>query len=291
MKRAPRTKLTAEQVFDASKMTNPEIRALVTYYHDAQDKRKGADMQLRHLGDKTAPEADSSVNNPAYLLLHIAEEQMRLEKDIAKGLTEYAEGHPVGRWMLAQTGIGGVIASGYLADIDIERCPTVGHIWSFSGLNPEQKWEKGQKRPFSASMKQLAHHARECFKRSCNHPDSFYGRLYQAKKVEYIARNERGGFADKAATYKGVSDPANKKLLAAGKVPPAYIDKCAGRYAVKIFLSHLHAIWYWHHFHKAPPKPFAISVLGHAHEIRVPNTDLFPGFEEAYYGAKLRRVA
>ena len=290
MKRTPRSPLRGEQTFDASKMSLPEIRALVYNYHDAQDKRKGSDMQLRHLGDKTPPE-EKSVENPAYLLQKYAEAQAGLESDIAKYLGEYAEGHPVGRWMMAQTGIGPVIAAGYLAFIEIEKCPTVGHIWSFSGLNPQQVWEKGQKRPFSADMKQLAHHARECFKRSSNHLDSFYGKLYRAKKAELVARNERGGFAEKAAVYKGVSDPANKKLLAEGKVPPSYIDKVAGRYAVKIFLSYMHAVWYWHHFGKAPPKPFAISVLGHAHEIRVPNTDMFPGFEEAYYGRKLKKAA
>lgn len=291
MKRTPRTPLTREQTFDASKLTNPEIRALVYNYHDAQDKRKGGDMQLRHLGDKTDPKQDRSIENPSFLLQHYAEEQARLEKDIAKCLGEYADGHPVGRWMMAQTGIGPVIAAGYLAFIDIEQCPTVGHIWSFSGLNPDQKWEKGQKRPFCADMKQLAHHARECFKRSSNHPDSFYGKLYRAKKEELVARNERGGFSEKAAVYKGVSDPANKKLLAAGKVPPSYIDKMAGRYAVKIFLSHLHAVWYWQHFNQPPPKPFAISVLGHAHEIRVPNASMFPGFEKAYYGRQLKSAA
>src|SRR5665647_174780 len=159
MKRSPRTPLTREQVFDASKLTNPEIRALVYNYHDAQDKRKGGDMQGRHAGERA--DDTKSVENPCFLLQHYTDEQARLEKDIAKCLGEYAEGHPVGRWMMAQHGIGPVISAGYLAFIDIEQCPTVGHIWSFSGLNPDQVWEKGQKRPFSADMKQLAHHVRE----------------------------------------------------------------------------------------------------------------------------------
>jgi hypothetical protein len=185
MKRTPRTPLSSELVFTATKMTAPEVRALVFNYHDAQDKRKAGDMQTRHIGDKTPveniqPEIGDDAETVegktqiAFLLQHYIDEQVRLEKDIAKALGEYAQVSSVGRWMMEQIGIGPVVAAGYLAHIDIEKCPTVGHIWSFSGLNPDQKWEKGQKRPFSADMKQLAHHARECFKRSSNHPDHAY---------------------------------------------------------------------------------------------------------------------
>jgi hypothetical protein len=37
-------------------------------------------------------------------------------------------------------GIGPVIAAGLLANIDITKAPTAGHIWRFAGLDPSSKW-------------------------------------------------------------------------------------------------------------------------------------------------------
>ena len=50
---------------------------------------------------------------------------------------------------------------------------------------------------------------------------------------------------------------------------------------------------FWDKFGTVPPKPFAIAIMGHAHEIVVPMTDEhFPGFAEFYYGkAKRKRAA
>ena len=63
-------------------------------------------------------------------------------------------------------------------------------------------------------------------------------------------------------------------------MPDFNIDARARRYAVKIFLSHLHAVMYWEEYKKAPPKPFAIQHLGHAHEIEIPMMEMFPGMRE-----------
>jgi hypothetical protein len=45
----------------------------------------------------------------------------------------------------------------------------------------------------------------------------------------------------------------------------------------------MHAVLYWHTYNSPPPKPFAIAILGHAHEIKIPDLDMFPGFEDVYY--------
>ena len=60
------------------------------------------------------------------------------------------------------------------------------------------------------------------------------------------------------------------KAYIQGKLPPAHIQQRAERYAVKIFLSHLHEFWYEQHYGEKPPKPFAIEILGHAHQIPRP---------------------
>ena len=84
---------------------------------------------------------------------------------------------------------------------------------------------------------------------------------------------------------------AVKKKLAEGKLPDFNMDAQACRFATKIFLSHLHALWYWDSYGKPPPKPFAIEHLGHAHIIRVPNSEAFPGFDDAYYGSGIAQQA
>ena len=61
------------------------------------------------------------------------------------------------------------------------------------------------------------------------------------------------------------------KWYSQGKLPPAHIQARAKRYAVKIFLSHLFSVWYELDRGKLPPKPYAIAILNHAHEIPIPN--------------------
>ena len=271
MKRTRKYPLSSEKILQAENLSAIELRLLVSNYYQAQEMRKRMDLQVRHLGDR----------QPLQITTFAAEAFADIEQQIAKALDKLTA-DPVALWLKSQRGIGPVITAGLLAHIDISKAPTAGHIWSFAGLNPEMKWEKGEKRPYNAELKQLTWHAGQCFLKQSNDPDCFYGKLYREKKKEYEARNERGGFAGKAKEYKGVTDKGNKQLLTDGKVPKAYIDACARRYAVKIFLSHLHAVMYWDHFKKAPPKPFAISILGHAHEIEIPHADMFDGFAEAY---------
>jgi hypothetical protein len=57
------------------------------------------------------------------------------------------------------------------------------------------------------------------------------------------------------------------KHYSVGKYPPGHIDAMARRWAVKIFLSHLHDAWYRQAYGKAPPAPFPIAIQGHAHRI------------------------
>jgi|HubBroStandDraft_6_1064221.scaffolds.fasta_scaffold127513_2 hypothetical protein len=272
-----------EIVLEAAKLNNAEARFLVSNYYDAQDARKREDMQLRHLGD-------NAEQHSTRLLEWTANANAEIEKAVLRALGKFAEASPVGRWMLAQHGVGPVIAAGILAHIDIEQAPTAGHIWSFAGLNPERKWMKGEKRPYNAALKQLTFHIGECFKRSSGSPDSIYGRLYQQRKAYVVAKNERGDNAERAKTFRTNSKEV-RAVLATGKLPAGNLDRQAANYAAKIFLSHVHALMFWTRYGKAPPKPFAIGIMGHAHEIEIPMAEMFPGFADAYYGRKVKRAA
>jgi hypothetical protein len=146
------------------------------------------------------------------------------------------------------------------------------------------------RRPYNAELKQVCFHLGGCIKRGHEKIDSIYGPVYRYYKARVVAKNENGENEQRAKTFISNS-AAVKSLLKEGKLPKGNLDRQACNNTVKIFLSHLHAVMYWDRYHKAPPRPFAIQHLGHGHEIRVPNTDMFPGFEDAYYGGKMREAA
>ena len=51
-------------------------------------------------------------------------------------------------------------------------------------------------------------------------------------------------------------------------LPPAHIHARAKRFAVKIFLSHFHEVWYELHHKKPAPSPYPIANMpGHVHKI------------------------
>lgn len=268
--------VSKEMILQAANLTNPEARFLVSNYYAAQDMRKRTDMQLRHKGEAALPERVSALH-------YMGDGFALMEREVHKMLQKYAEASPVGRWLLSLHGVGPVIAAGMLAHLDIERAPTAGHFWRFSGLDPTCEWKKGEKRPYNPDMKQLCFHFGECAKRVSGSPKAFYGQFYKERKTLLVDRNESGAYAERAKTFFTKSAEVKAKL-AAGKLPENNIDRQACNQTSKLFLSHLHAVMYWDHFNQPPPKPFAIAILGHAHEVKIPNLNLVPGLERAYYG-------
>jgi hypothetical protein len=246
----------------ASISLNPdEARYLVDMYYIIQEDRKRTDNQVRQ-----------SEAEPHSVLAWFADQNRMLESQVKAALDLYSRHHPVGQWAREVKGIGPVIAAGLLAHIDIAKCPTVGHIWRFAGLDPTQNWNKGEKRPWNAGLKVLCWKIGESFCKVSNGENpGFYGVKYRERKAYEIERNERGGTAAAAALAlaRKKYDKSTEafKAYAAGKLPPAQIDRRAKRWAVKLFLSHLHEVWYEHHFGCKPPLPYPIAMMDHAHFI------------------------
>jgi hypothetical protein len=257
--------LTKEVVLEAAKLSNAEARLLVANYYAAQESRKRADMQIRHLGDKDMPN----------VLQYSADGYARIESQIVRALQAYCEEQAVGRWSLAQHGVGPVISAGLLAHIDMDKAPTVGHIWRYGGVDPTVKWLKGEKRPWNADLKQIFWHAGQCFKRTSGSEKSYYGELYQRYKATYVALNEAGAYAE-AASKHVTHGKETQKALDKGQLPASRIDARACRAATKIFLSHWHEVAYRDKFGTLPPKPFALEHLGHAHAYPIPHPELVP---------------
>lgn len=249
-------------------LSKEEARYLVDLYYQMQEYRKASDNQVRQLQKEETKE-------PHETLAFFANNFRTLERNIKSVLQVYAESKPIGQWMLSICGIGPVISAGLMANIDITKVQTAGQIQAFAGLDPTREWNKGQKRPYNARLKTLCWKIGQCFIKVQNNEEDVYGKIFAIRKAYEIERNEKGELADQAKAklekYNIGKDTDAYKWYSQGKLPPAHINQRASRYAVKIFLSHLFSVWYEMEHKEKPPKPYAIAILNHAHEIPIPN--------------------
>lgn len=114
-------------------------------------------------------------------------------------------------------------------------------------------------------------------------PAYFYSNLYWNKKAQEKRKNEQGGFAQLAASKlaesnerRGVKNRTGGETGARatwkkGRIQDGGVDQRARNYAVKLFLSHYHALGYIYAHgkpSKVPPYPFAKG--GHSNYIPPP---------------------
>jgi hypothetical protein len=247
-------------------LSDAEVRFLVDGYYVMQRDRIRAAHQQRTLAENAEPHE---------VINWLTSQAGILEKQIARALDAYSASVEAGRWARTITGIGPVIAAGLVAHLDIKQAPTVGHFWRFAGLDPTVKWTKETKRPWNGKLKRLMWIIGESFTKVSGLENDIYGKIYKARKELEVSRNEKGLFADQAAAAlrekKFRADTDARKHYEAGRLPPARIHLRAQRYAVKIFISHLHHVMHEIEYGKPPPKPFILTQPNHAHFIGPPN--------------------
>lgn len=253
----------------AVEMSNQQARWLVDYYYAVQDFRIQAFNERR--ASKDAGEV------PAEVMLLMGDSMKANESMIKSAMDIWSEKTITGRWSKSIKGIGPVLAAGLIANlyenISPEKTNTAGKIWSFAGLNPDAVWEKGQKRPFNARLKVLCWKMGESFVKVSGYDDDVYGHLYQKRKAYEQIKNEAGDYAEQAekGAQRVRKDTEAYKFYSKGILSPGHIHARSKRWAVKIFLSHWFQVAYYEKTEELAPKPFAISILGHADEIKVPN--------------------
>jgi hypothetical protein len=245
-------------------LTREQARFLVGTYYDLQGHRVA-------MGNQAA--ALQREEKPNDVVEHLHRQMGVLERQCASVLAAWADQFPTNTWAQSQKGIGPILSAGLLAHIDITQAPTVGHIWSFAGLNPNQRWEKGQKRPYNADLKVLCWKIGDSFVKVSGKEDAYYGRLYRQRKEYEVGRDERGELADQAhqtLEKRNIKDPATKRIYESGHMPAGRLDLRARRWTVKLFLSHWHDVAFREHFGEAPPNPYPIAHLGHVHYMEPP---------------------
>lgn len=300
----PVSRLTRDLKEAAITLGRSEARFLVDAYYQIQEHRKRSGNQERALAQTGEPHA---------VITWLYGNMETLEGQIKRALEAWTDSMPEGRWAKSITGIGPVISAGLLAHIDITKARTAGNIWRFAGLDPTVTWEKGQRRPWNAALKTLCWKIGESFVKVSNNENDIYGKIYIQRKQYETAKNDNGEYAEDARKIlrtKKISRDTDAYLWYAGgvskeaavamrdldaarrqaylkmhaspdgthpaKLPPAHIHSRAKRYAVKLFLSHLHDVLYRVKFGRLAPKPYPIGIMGHDefHHIEVPNLDM-----------------
>lgn len=265
------TELLKYDAQKAATMTVDEARFLVDQYYIWQEARKRSANQVRVMsGNLEDGQGGRSPKEPHSVLSWTMDIQLGMEKTLVKMLDIWTDQSVVGRWVKSLHGFGPIIAAGLLAHIDITKAPTVGHIWSFAGLNPHQVWEKGHTRPWNGALKVLAFKIGDSIVKFHNSPESFYGPLYEKRKVYEQSRNERGELAEQAL-LKPKTHKQWKNYYSKGTLPPGHIENRARRWIEKLFFAHYHHVAFEVTYGSLPPKPYILEVPPHNHYVAPPN--------------------
>jgi hypothetical protein len=236
-----------------------QARFLVDTYYEIQRHRLATANQRRAL---------TAAGEPVEALAWVYTAMETVEDDIRRMLDAWTDRQPMGRWAKSVVGIGPVLSAGLLAHIDIERAPTVGHIWRFAGIDPSIVWGKGERRPYNARLKVICYLIGDSFVKFSNHPKCVYGHWYRRRKEREQAEDERGDNAEtaaaKLASGKYRAETGAKARLSEGRLPIGQIDLRARRATVKLFLSHWHDAAYRERYGTAPAHPYPMAILGHA---------------------------
>lgn len=263
---------------------NKKTSELSLAEHD-RPKKAGEEEPITCDGTDKPPHPENVIKEPNELVSWAFDEFETVEDLIKRAMDVWTGNDVVGRWSKSIVGIGPVIAAGFLAQIDPSRCMTVGNLWSFAGLNPAKKWEKGKKRPWNARLKVLCWKASSSFVKQRRTDGDVYGQIFEGRWELEKVRNAEHKFEDQAKhsletkTYAKTTEAY--KAYVKGELPPARILLRAQRKAVKIFLSHWLVVAKWAKQGLLPPQPYSIEILKHGHVIPVPNPELVPGLVEA----------
>lgn len=252
----------------ASILDMQSARVVVDAFYQVQTFRMALASQIR--SEKKAGESCKFLE---FLLTNM----QITENNIKGALTVFVQPHEIYKWLKTVYGIGDIISAGLIAYIDIERCQTAGQIFTYAGLCPgKDRSVKGKKNPFNKDLKVLCWKIGQSFLKFHNDDECYYGKIYSFRKKYEEELNEKLVYKDQA-DYKlahfDLRNKEQKECYKKGMLPSAHIERRCQRYATKMFLSHLFTVWYEMVHHEKPPKPYAIAILGHAHEIPIPNWD------------------
>lgn len=137
--------------------------------------------------------------------------------------------------------------------------------------------------PYDQHLKALCHRMGDCFVKFKNHENDYYGKIYDMRKNYELEKNEKKEYmhlVEETLSSKKRKCPGKDteayKWYSQGMLPPGRIHLRALKYAVKMFLSHVHHVMYEDYYNKQPPLPFPLAQQGdkHTHFVPIPNYPL-----------------
>jgi transposase IS116/IS110/IS902 family protein len=123
----PVQRLKRDLAMAAKDLSLDEVGYIVNGYYALQEYRKVSANQYRAL---------EKSKQPNDLIGWLVRQGEIIESQIHRALDQWTETSEICLWAKSITGIGPIISAGLAAHIDITKCPTVGHIWRFAGLDP-----------------------------------------------------------------------------------------------------------------------------------------------------------
>lgn len=131
------------------------------------------------------------------------------------------------------------------------------------------------KPPYNLELKKVMYQIGDLFIRNRNR-GSMYGNIYYQRYLQETEMNSRFAYREQAKQLLEMKDWSAHKdiydILTQGKLTDAHLKVRARRYAVKLFISHVHEAMYYDKYHKKPPMPYIIDIGGH-HDYIAPETD------------------
>ena len=225
-----------------SKLDNNSVRKIVTSYNKIQEA-------------KTSVEAILSKDDSIEIIDQMVQTLSSIDQIVKRPLTNFIGDSQVGQWAMSQYGIGPVLTAGLLSHIDITKANTAGAIWRYAGFDPNAS--KSSKTAYNGELKNICWKIGVNFSKYSNRSQCFYGKLYLQ---DLNRRTENNNSLHPLNSFEN-----------SHKLAEDHIDAQARRFAVKIFLSHFHAIAYEEHYGIKPDRPTHISIDGQEKEILIPN--------------------
>jgi hypothetical protein len=242
-----------------SKLDNNSVRKIVTSYNKIQEAKLSVESIL-------------AKNESIQIIDQMLDTLSSIDKLVKRPLTNYIGDSEVGQWAMSQYGMGPVLTAGLMSHIDITKANTAGAIWRYAGLDPHAS-ESG-KVAYNGELKNICWKIGLNFAKYANRSQCFYGKFYLQDLARRTESNNNFEYADRAQSIALNVDSKNKTnvaLLSSGKLPQDQIDAQARRFAVKIFLSHYHAVAYQEHYGIEPDRPSIIYIDGTEQRISIPN--------------------
>ena len=299
-------KLTKAIREDVKTLTRYDLRNLTKLYHSYQS------MRIRMFNQFGATFAAGRPQSSTFG--YLANNMLVMEKRIEQIMDVWTNAHPVGRWLRSIYGVGPVFAASLIGYIDVTKAKSAAQVWSFAGLSPLQKRQRGEKCNWNADLKctcyliadslvccgkisperylekiqdwneahpddpkYVTQEALDAVTAAYNSDSNVYHRLYRERRDYELAKNLNRDYTDQATALladKNFTSEAALKALKDGMLTPGHIDARAKRYAVKMLLAHTFEIMYEGKY-GVVPTPYAIAHLDHVDIIPCPNYDEF----------------